>query len=221
MGHPISLLQPNSGSTRADAGLSAVKARRLQPDRRLGRQLSVVLGTRGALAALVAALALWSDLTLTGLAVLFGAYALIDGGARVASTLTHEPDQGHPRWSCRLSGCAALLAGLMALVLPHGSPLTLAVLIGAWAIVTGLLESTAGVLGLLDAALPRRRRAGNWLLTICGVVSIGTGLVILAWPDADAARLAAALGLYAAITGIVLVAGAWHLRSAKSMTWVR
>ncbi|HYH25137.1 MAG TPA: hypothetical protein VD834_07320, partial [Blastococcus sp.] len=87
MGHPISLLQPNSGSTRADAGLSPVKARRLQPDRRLGRQLSVVLGTRGALAALVAALALlWSDLTLTGLAVLFGAYALIDGGARVAST---------------------------------------------------------------------------------------------------------------------------------------
>lgn len=222
MGHPISLLQPNCGTTHPDADLSALKAGRRRPSHSLGRQLSLVVGARGALAVLVSGLALlWSDLMLPGLAVLFGAYALIDGGAQVASTLAHEPDEEHPRWGYLLSGCAALLAGLTALFLPHGSPLTLAVVIGAWAVVTGLLESTAGALGLLDAAWPRRRRAGNWLLTICGVISVGTGLVILTWPDADAAILAQAFGVYAAITGIVLVAGAVQLRGIKSMSGTR
>lgn len=217
MGHPISLLQPNSGTTRRDAAPSTVITGWRGPDHRVDRQLSLALGARGALAMLVAALALlWSDVTLRGLAVLFAAYALIDGGARVASTLADEPDVEHPRWAYLLSGCAGLLAGLMALFLPHGSGLTLAVLIGAWAIVTGLLELTAGVMGLLEAAWPRRRQAGNWLLTIPGAISVGAGLVFLARPTVDAAMLAPVLGVYAVIAGIVLVAGAWAAAPPRS-----
>jgi uncharacterized membrane protein HdeD (DUF308 family) len=206
----------SAGHTETAAG---VPAGRSGTDHRVGQELSLLVGARGALALLLGTLAvLWSDVTVRGLAAIFGAYVLIDGVMRIRIILAHELDHEPPRWGYVLSGCAGLLIGLMTWLMPHITGLALVMLAGARAIATGVVEVTAAVAGLLEtSAVTRRQRAhaGGWLLAVCGVTSVVAGIVVLLRPDAPAAGVASVLGTYALVAGLLL-AGAWRLGATRT-----
>jgi uncharacterized membrane protein HdeD (DUF308 family) len=104
-----------------------------------------LLALRGMVAVLFGWAALvWPGATLTALALLFGAYALVDGLlALIVSRLDrHEFDHG---WVLLLKGLAGIATGVLALLWPSVTAQTLLYLIAAWVILTGALEVVAAV----------------------------------------------------------------------------
>jgi uncharacterized membrane protein HdeD (DUF308 family) len=104
-----------------------------------------MLALRGMVAVLFGWAALvWPGATLTALALLVGAYALVDGLlALIVSRLDrHEFDHG---WVLLLKGLAGIATGVLTLLWPSVTAQTLLYLIAAWAILTGALEVVAAV----------------------------------------------------------------------------
>jgi uncharacterized membrane protein HdeD (DUF308 family) len=169
----------------------------------LGRNWWMV-GARAALAVLLGVLLLLRpSLPLDRVVVLFGIYAVLDGGWAVVSVLwvTRASFAG---WPVLLEGAVSLLIGVLALAWPL-VPRQLVSAIATWGLLTGVLEILAGV------SLPRQR-AGSWLLATGGVFSLFLALLILVRPYAVQPSLVGALGLYALAFGVVLLAAAGSLR---------
>jgi uncharacterized membrane protein HdeD (DUF308 family) len=78
--------------------------------------------------------------------------------------------------------------------------------IGAWAILTGVLE-------IIAAIRLRKVISGEWLLALSGLLSVAFGVLVLAFPGAGAIGIAFILGVYAAAAGIVLIALGVRLRT--------
>ncbi|MGZ4521511.1 MAG: HdeD family acid-resistance protein [Mycobacteriaceae bacterium] len=223
MGRLISLPQTAGGigCGQSKPAVDAHASGRTSGPKTAGR-LTVAVGVRGVLALLFGFLALlWPGITAPRLALVFGAYALLNGVVLIG-TLADETVQESLRWGHLLAGFASLLVGLMALLWPHITGLTLALLAGTWAVVVGLVETAAATTGLLEAPLAGRRRrvrAAVGLLAVVGIASMDAGLMTLMRPDAGAVPLATVLGTYALIAGSVLLAAAWQLRDVIS--WSR
>jgi uncharacterized membrane protein HdeD (DUF308 family) len=147
-------------------------------------------------------------ITLTALAILFGIYALVDAAGSFMSAFQQHEDAGH-RALHAVEGLVALVVGVLAIVLPEITALALVVLIGAWAVVTGIAEVAAAI-------RLRRLIANEWLLGLSGVLSIVAGLVIFVWPDAGAFAIAWVIGVYAIVSGIVVISLAMRLRGMRS-----
>lgn len=203
---------PGSHLGGADAGLHAQRRAELIA----GWPLSTALALRGLLALLFGGLALlWPGVTILALALLFGAYALVDAAGLIGSAFTRDTGGKRPRWDYLVAGLVGVMAGLMGLLWPQITGLALVMVAGAWAVATGVLEVTAAVSGLLEApAASRARRAmtGDWLLAVVGIISIVAGIVALLRPEVGAVALATVLGVYALIAGAILLAAAWCLR---------
>jgi len=83
--------------------------------------------------------------------------------------------------------------------------------IGVWALVTGFIE-------ILSAVRQRRERRRPGLLLLVGLVSVVAGVVKLEWPVHGAVALAALVGGFAVVYGIVLAVLALRLRNAAQAT---
>ena len=145
----------------------------------------------------------WPDLTLLALAIGFGVYAILDG---VTSVIDAFRTRGHSRWWLGLlGGLVSIVAGVLALIWPGITVLVLAIVVGAWAVVTGIAEITAAV---------RLRRAGGrtWLLGLAGALSVIAGILIVLWPREGAIGLAVLLGAFVVVYGVVLGALAVSMR---------
>src|SRR5258708_33238527 len=95
---------------------------------------------RGAVALLFGVLALaWPGLTLLWLVALFAAYARIGGSRSVVGAVRFRKTDDH-WWLALLLGLASLGAGLIAIFHPDLTALVLVLLMGANAIVTGVLD---------------------------------------------------------------------------------
>ena len=172
------------------------------------RRLAVVLAIRGVLAIAFGVIALvWPGVTLLALALLFAAYALVDGVGMLAGGLGAERDRGR-RWTYVVAGVLGIVAGLLAALLPGLTALLLVILAGCWAVVTGVLEIAAAF---------RLRHLGTsaWLTGLVGVVSVLAGVLILARPGVGALALATVLGIYALVAGVGLLVAAWRTRRAE------
>ena len=115
------------------------------------------LALRGGLAVLfgVAAFAM-PGLTLAFLIALFGAYAVIDGVLAIVAGV--KAAERHERFGSLLwRGILGIAAGLLAFILPAATAVVLTLIIGVWAIVTGVLEIVAAV-HLRRASLHRFQR---------------------------------------------------------------
>jgi uncharacterized membrane protein HdeD (DUF308 family) len=146
----------------------------------------------------IAAFAL-TGITLLVLLAVFVAYLFIDGvfalvaGVRVRS------------WILAIEGALGIIVGVIALVWPNVTLLALALLIAAWAILTGIAE--------LAAAVSLRRVIRNeWLLALGGVLSIVFGIVVALFPAAGLFAIVYVIGAYALVWGVILLALAFRLR---------
>jgi uncharacterized membrane protein HdeD (DUF308 family) len=155
----------------------------------------------------------WPDLTLLALAVAFGAYAILEG---VASLIDAVRNRGRSRWWWGLlSGLASLAAGVIAFIWPSITAVALALLVGTWAVVTGVAEIVVAF---------RLRVAGRriWWLGLAGALSVAAGILIVLWPAEGAIGLAVVLGVFALLYGAVLGVLSVSLRlSAPPLRWRR
>jgi uncharacterized membrane protein HdeD (DUF308 family) len=163
------------------------------------------LALRGALAALfgVAAFVV-PGLTVAFLIALFGVYAFIDGVLAIVAGV--KAAEHHERFaSLLLRGIVGIAAGVVAFILPGPTAVVLTLMIGAWAIVTGVLE--------IVAAVHLHRAQGEWLLIANGVLSVVFGLLLVVVPTLGILTLVWVIGGYAIVFGVVMLTLAFRLRA--------
>jgi uncharacterized membrane protein HdeD (DUF308 family) len=143
-------------------------------------------------------------LTLLGLILLFGAYALIEGVFNVIATIRGGVGD-RAWWSLLLEGLVSIAAGLVTLVAPGLSALVLLYVMAAWAILTGALEIAAAI-------RLRKVIANEWWLGLSGALSVAFGTVLMITPATGALAVIWLIGTYAIVFGMVLVALGVRLR---------
>ena len=85
---------------------------------------------------------IWPALSLATLVLIWGVYALIDGGVALVAGFRAKI------WSLAIIGLVGVLAGVYAFVNPAMTALALLYFIAAWAIVTGVLAIYIASTGL-------------------------------------------------------------------------
>ncbi len=170
--------------------------------------LSRILITRGVLAVIFGLVALlWPAVTAVALALLFGVYAFLNGIALIVEAFRHR------KWSHRvpavIGGLVGVAAGVIAALWPGITIVALALVVGAWAVVTGLFEIVA-------ALKLRKHIRGEAILVAAGTFTALVGVLILLWPFAGALGIAVAVGVYALIYGTTLIAHGYRLRKLVS-----
>jgi uncharacterized membrane protein HdeD (DUF308 family) len=148
----------------------------------------------------------WPGITLLTLVTLFGAYALIDGVFSVAAAI--RGDGAGARWWLAIVGVAGIVAGAGTFVFPGMTAFLLLTFISVWMIVIGGME-IAGAIAL------RKVIDNEWMLVAGGLLSLLAGIALLAWPGPGALGLLFAIGGYAILYGIVLIALAFRLKKHR------
>lgn len=165
-----------------------------------------MLALRGAAAIVFGVLAiLWPGLTWIGLAALFIAYALFGGMLAIVAALRHRKASSD-WWMLLLLGLTATGTAVLALFHPAITVLLLVLLIGANALIGGMLE-----LGM--AIRLRQSLRHEWLLLLSALASIVFGVLMFLFPAAGAYTLVVLISSYAIATGVLLLALALRLRA--------
>jgi uncharacterized membrane protein HdeD (DUF308 family) len=164
-----------------------------------------VIALRGVFAVLFGVMAfIWPGLTLIALVLLFAVYAMVDGFLAVVAGLTHT--RSNQRWwMLLLEGVVGIAAGVLTILWPDLTAIALVYLIGAWAIVTGVMEVVAAI-------RLRQEIENEWLLVLAGILSIGFGVAMVIWPGAGALTLVWLIGGYAVAFGVLLIVLSFRLR---------
>ena len=160
---------------------------------------------RGILAIVFGLVALaFPGVTLVSLAVLFGAYAFVDGVFAIVSAFGHH---GREAVWYVLDGILGMAVGTATFVFPGITAQALVFLIGLWAILTGTFEVIAGF------ELPIKR---DWLLVVAGAVSIAFGVLVFANPTGGALAVVGLIGIYAVVFGVTLLVFGIRLHGLRS-----
>ena len=160
---------------------------------------------RGALAVLFGIVALVSPgITFEVLVLLFGAYAIINGIIVFGFGLIAAGDD-QQWWPLVLSGILGIAVGALTFARPDAVGLAIVYLVGAWAIVTGLLEIVAAI-RLRDVI------SDEWLMGLGGALSIVFGALVLYAPGAGALTLVWLFAFYAILVGITEISLGFRLR---------
>ena len=165
-----------------------------------------VLLVRGVAAALFGILTLiWPTVTLRVLVLLFGAYAFING-IFAEYVGTRARIDGKRWWMMILAGLVSIVIGVLTFIWPKVTALALLYLIAAWAIITGVFELTAAI-------WLRKTIKGEWLLALCGILSLLFGMLLAILPGPGALAIIWLIGIYAIIFGVLLIIAAFWLWS--------
>jgi uncharacterized membrane protein HdeD (DUF308 family) len=136
----------------------------------------------------------------------FGAFAVLTGIVLLGATL-FGAYAGRMRAGFLAQGVATLAAGIVALAVPGGGVAFLAILVGAWALVAGLLEAASGILARKLSGLAR-----DWI--IAGVLTVALGAAALLLPPDFEQALVGEKGAAGTLTSSVILVGmvgAWAI----------
>jgi uncharacterized membrane protein HdeD (DUF308 family) len=156
--------------------------------------LSKALVWRGVLAIAIGAVSvIWPDITVGAFVILFAVYAFV--AAAMDGIRAFSSDRGWSVIGHLLLSVLSLAAGVVALIWPGPTALVLALIVGWWALFTGLVE--------IALVFTSGRRAGEraWLI-LSGLVSIAFGAALFIRPDLGALSLATVFGLYSTFYGV-------------------
>lgn len=139
------------------------------------------------------------------LVALFAAWAIIDGiGSLIAGWRTRGQDRSW--WLEILEGLVGVAAGVIALAVPEFAAQALVLIIGIWAILTGIIE-------IVLAVRLRRVIRGEIWMALAGVASMLFGALIFLFPAAGALSLVWLIGAFAVVFGAFEIGLGWKLRS--------
>ena len=141
------------------------------------------------------------------LVTLFGAYAIVDGAVAILSVVRHR-ERGR-WWVVLVEGILGVGAGLVAFAMPGITAVALVLVIGAWAILTGIMEVVAAV-------RLRREMEDEWLLGLAGILSVVFGAAIFVFPGAGALALVTLIGAYSIVFGVAMLFLGLRLRNARA-----
>jgi uncharacterized membrane protein HdeD (DUF308 family) len=110
-------------------------------------------------------------------------------------------------WAVGLRGLAALAFGILALLWPGVTLLTLALLLAAYFLVDGVLAIAAGIRAI-------RRDERWWPSIVEGVANIAAGIVVLLLPQITVLALMYLLAIWAIATGALMVFGGMYFGGA-------
>ncbi len=148
---------------------------------------------------------LMPGVTLLTLTALFAAFALVGGAVWTFGALRHRRSDER-WWLMLLLGAVSLAAGAIAMLHPAMTAIVLIMLVGANALVTGVVD-------IIAAVRMRKIIRNEWLLGLSGLASVLFGAIVLLFPTgAGALALAAFIAIYALLTGAMLVALALRVR---------
>ncbi|HVM67117.1 MAG TPA: DUF308 domain-containing protein [Acidimicrobiales bacterium] len=148
----------------------------------------------------------WPNITIGAFVVLFAIVAFASSAFQAFTAFSSDgagPVIGH-----LLLALLDLAAGIVALAWPGITAYVLTIWIGAWAVVTGVIEFVTAF-GANETAGERA------LYGLGGLVSIALGIVLFARPDAGAVALAQVFGLFAFIYGIAAIVTAISLHHTE------
>jgi uncharacterized membrane protein HdeD (DUF308 family) len=138
-------------------------------------------------------LLLWAEVDTNGLVVAFAGYALLSAVASLIAAY-----DGESRALALLSG-ANLVAGVLFLMGREIDLLSAVYALGAWAMMTGILEIFASA---TIAAQPSVR----WRRVAAGLTMTGLGVFLGLFPELDVASLGRLLGASILLFGLILLA---------------
>ena len=167
-----------------------------------------LMALRGVLAILFGIAALvWPGITVLALALLFAAWALLDGVFLLISAF--RQGRAHASWR---DWVPALLAGLLGIAAAVVTVLSPGITILALTILAAALLIAVGVAEIVLAVRLRKLIRGEFFMALAGLAGIIAGILILIWPLSGALVLTIMLGAYALVSGILLLVVAWRLR---------
>ena len=154
----------------------------------------------GVISLVFGALILSIDWTLNGLAAFVGALFIIQG----AAYLITKPLDGGTRSTNVIAGLLGIGAGIALLVWPSKGLYVVAVFIGAWIIVSGVMH--------IVGALANRQAPHWWLVLILGLIETPLGIWAIRRPGITLAILITLIGAWAIVMGIWEIVIAFEVR---------
>jgi len=145
----------------------------------------------------------WPSQTLTVLSVLLGIQILLLGIFRLIGAFS---DDTISPGLTGFVGVLLIIGGVVVLRNPFETVAVLATILGAAWIVIGVVE--------MIEAIANSRAEGRGMLFFGGLLSLGAGIVVVAWPAPTVTVIAWIAGFYLIVFGLFLAASAFSLRSA-------
>jgi uncharacterized membrane protein HdeD (DUF308 family) len=156
---------------------------------------------RGAIATVLGIVAVvWPDITVGVAVALFAIYCFSDAITQLSATFGARRSAGG-RAATVLLVIVDVAAAVVAIAYPGITAEVLVVVIGLWALVSGVLE-LAAAWRLRDAD------AGAGWLTFGGVLSVVVGVLLVVAPDIGALTIALVFGFYLLVYGVSLLIAA-------------
>lgn len=116
-------------------------------------------------------------------------------------------------WAVGLRGLAAVIFGILTLVVPHITLFVLIIFFGAYALVNGAFAIFVAIRG--------RETMRNWVwLLVEGVAGVLLGILTLRWPQVTALVLLIFIAAWALVTGFGEIIQAIELRKIISNEWL-
>jgi len=149
----------------------------------------------------------WPGLILAVLSLLFGVYALVDGGVILVPAL-RTSERGVRRWLPLTEGAVGVIAGLLVLLWPGMTASGLLYVIVGWAFATGILKITTTI-------MLRGEVENGWLLAGSGALSVLLGVILAVLAGSDLPALAPFIGVFAIVVGLALIVFALRTRDRQ------
>jgi len=146
-------------------------------------------------------------ITLEIMVMLLAVFLFFDGLFSFAASLYGR--RAGTQWGGLLfEGLAGIALGIFTFAWPAVTVLAIALIIGFWAMMTGVLE-------VIAAVKLRREIEGEWLLGLSGILSILLSGILLVNPGGGAVAITRIIGIYAILFGVSLVFLGLRLRRHK------
>ena len=137
-----------------------------------------------------------------------------------STTINSAPDFPSPEtlgqnWRLfTLRGIFAIVFGLLALIFPGPTMLSLVILFSAYMLVDGIF-------GIVSAVRAIRRKEDRWgLLIFEGLIDIAVGILAFLWPGITVVAFVLLVGAWAIVTGAVMTAAGFRLNVSHGRWWL-
>lgn len=142
------------------------------------------------------------------IAYLFAAWAIVAGLSHIAEGWRVAEHRGRS-WPFAVMGVVSIVAGILAALIPGLTIVGLALLLGAWLVIQGVME-------VYTAWRIRDEVTGEWILALGGILRLIVGLIVLAMPIVGIVLTVALVAVWSIIAGVTALMLGWRLRKLRT-----